>query len=142
MYVISIEIVGQAETPTGLYWPIQHGQAVYCTHRRRIELEDKAKVVASDWGTKSLPLQLFCLGFLKQTVEFNRPPCHASCFALVFLKQIVEFNHLIQKDGGKAASTARILSPNPTRRPLPCLLIKSFFYAALSPTPRCTLSGY
>ena len=24
-------------------------------HRRRIELEDKAKVVASDWGTESLP---------------------------------------------------------------------------------------
>ena len=33
---------------------------IYCTveglhHRRRIELEDKAKVVASDWGTESLP---------------------------------------------------------------------------------------
>ena len=24
-------------------------------HRRRIELEDKAKVAASDWGTESLP---------------------------------------------------------------------------------------
>ena len=24
-------------------------------HRRRIELEDKAKVVLSDWGTESLP---------------------------------------------------------------------------------------
>ena len=24
-------------------------------HRRRIELEDKAKVIASDWGTESLP---------------------------------------------------------------------------------------
>ena len=24
-------------------------------YRRRIELEDKAKVVASDWGTESLP---------------------------------------------------------------------------------------
>ena len=24
-------------------------------HRRRIELYDKAKVVASDWGTESLP---------------------------------------------------------------------------------------
>ena len=24
-------------------------------HRRRIELEDKAKVVTSDWGTESLP---------------------------------------------------------------------------------------
>ena len=25
------------------------------THGRRIELEDKAKIVASDWGTESLP---------------------------------------------------------------------------------------
>ena len=24
-------------------------------HRRRIELEDKAKVIALDWGTESLP---------------------------------------------------------------------------------------
>ena len=30
--------------------------------RRRMELEDKAKVVASDWGTESLPRSLFCLG--------------------------------------------------------------------------------
>ena len=28
---------------------------LYITHRRRIELEDKAKVVVSDWGTESLP---------------------------------------------------------------------------------------
>ena len=28
---------------------------VYRGHRRRIELEDKAKVVTSDWGTESLP---------------------------------------------------------------------------------------
>ena len=29
---------------------------VQCTHhRRRIELEDRAKVVVSDWGTESLP---------------------------------------------------------------------------------------
>ena len=28
---------------------------VQYTHRRRIELEDKAKVIASDWGTESLP---------------------------------------------------------------------------------------
>ena len=36
-------------------------------------------------------------------------------------------------DRGKTASPARILSPNPTQRPLPCLLIQiiqSFFYAA------------
>ena len=36
--------------------------------------------------------------------------------------------HLFQKDRGNTASPARILSPNLTRRPLPCLLIPSFFY--------------
>ena len=68
--------------------------------------------------------------FLKQTVEFNRPPCSSSCFALVFLKQTVEFNRSFQKDRGKTASTAKILYPNPTQQPLPCLLIKSFFSGA------------
>ena len=52
-------------------------------HRRRIDLEDKAKVV----------------------------------------------DRLFQKGRGKTASAARNLFPNPTRRPLPCLLnIISFFY--------------
>ena len=41
----------------------------------------------------------FAQVFLKQTVEFNHPPCRASCFASVFLKKMVEF-----KDS----------SPNPT----------------------------
>ena len=41
-------------------------------------------------------------------------------------------NRLFQKDRDKTASAARILSPNPTRRPLPCLLIQSFFYGAES----------
>ena len=85
------------------------------SHRRRIELEDKAKVVAENCRTESL--------------------CRASCFASVFLKQSVELNHLFQddqgktagaargtvevnclfqKDRGKTAIAARILSPNPT----------------------------
>ena len=37
-------------------------------------------------------------------------------------------NRLFQKDRDKTASAARILSPNPKRQPLPCLLNKSFFY--------------
>ena len=41
---------------------------------------------------------------------------------------VVELNRLFQKDRGKTANVARILSPNPIRRPLPCLLIQSFFY--------------
>ena len=31
--------------------PVEHRQ----DHRRRTEIEDKAKVVASDWGSESLP---------------------------------------------------------------------------------------
>ena len=78
----------------------------------------------------------------------QNPSC-VSCFAWVFLKQIVELIRLFKKDRGKTASVARgivelirlfkkdrgktasaakILSPNPRQRPLPCLLNKSFFY--------------
>ena len=42
---------------------------------------------------------------------------------------MVELNRMFQIDQSKTSSTARILSPNPTRGPLPCLLIQSFFYA-------------
>ena len=57
-------------------------------HRRRIELEDKAKVVASVWGTESLPRWLFCLSLFGtngrvQPFIPNRP---------------AEFNHLFQID--------------------------------------------
>ena len=45
---------------------------------------------------------------------------------------MVELNRLSQKDRGKTASAARILSPNPKQQPLPCLLIKSFFYVFLT----------
>ena len=38
---------------------------VIINHRRRIALEDRAKVVASVWGTESLPRQLFCLGLFE-----------------------------------------------------------------------------
>ena len=34
-------------------------------HRRRIELEDQAKVFASDWRTESLLCLLFCLSLFK-----------------------------------------------------------------------------
>ena len=100
---------------------------VHIHHRRRINLEDKARRRIG--GQNPCRASCFALAFLKQTVEFSSPPCHTSCFASVFLKQMIECNHLFQKDQGKAASVARILSPNPTRRPLPCLLNQSFFYA-------------
>ena len=57
-------------------------------------------------------------------------PCRASCFVWVFLKQMVELIRLFKKYRGKTASAARILSPNLTRQPSPCLLNKSFFYVA------------
>ena len=59
----------------------------------------------SDWGTESLPRK------------------KASA-----VRGTVELDCLFQIYRGKSASAARILSPNPIRRPLPCLLIKSFFY--------------
>ena len=34
---------------------MKENTCVNAPHRRRIELEDKVKVVASDWGTESLP---------------------------------------------------------------------------------------
>ena len=66
--------------------------------------------------------------FWNKWLSSTVPLCPANCFASVFLKQALELNRLFKKDRGKTASAARILSPNPTWQPLPCLLIKSFFY--------------
>ena len=56
--------------------------------RRRIELEDKTKVVALDCGGGQNPCHASCFAsvFLKQMVEFNRPAWCASCFASVFFQ--------------------------------------------------------
>ena len=63
-----------------LWKQVQTNTVLYeYSHRRRIELEDKAKVVAS-------PL----FG--------GQNPCRASCFASVYLEQTVEFNCLFQID--------------------------------------------
>ena len=70
-------------------------------HRRRIELEDEAKVVASDWGTE-----------LNHLFQIDRGKTASAAWGTV------ELNHLFQKDRGKTANVARILSPNPTRRHL------------------------
>ena len=61
-------------------------------HRRRIELEYKAKVVASVWGA--------------EFVQFLAS-CRASCFDLVYLKEKVEFILFYQINRGKTASAAR-----------------------------------
>ena len=67
------------------------------------------------------------LNLMRQIGGHN--PCRASFFASFFFKQAVgkksrargtvELNRLYQKDRGKTDSAARILSPNPTGRPLP-----------------------
>ena len=92
------------------------------THRKRIELEDKAKVIALDWVTESMP----------RLVELNHLYQKDRGKTASAARGTVELNHLFQIDRGKTASLARILSPNLIQRPLPCLLIKSFFYAVYS----------
>ena len=69
----------------------------------------------------------FCLSTIK--ISYS-----TVCFKKTEVKQLARqggrLNSTVffsQKDQGKTASTARILFPNPTRRPLPCHLIKSFF---------------
>ena len=69
---------------------MEHICTVGKTHRRRIELEDKAKVVPSVLGTESLPRKLFCLAndltqlvYLEETVELNRPPNRRDDLCLV-----------------------------------------------------------
>ena len=58
-------------------------------HRRRMELEDKAKVIASVGG------------------RICSIPRRASCFALVYLKEKVKFILFFQINRGKTASAAR-----------------------------------
>ena len=71
--------------------------------------------------------------FIKKTRQRSSPriggqnPWSANCFDWVFFKQMVELIRLFKKDLGKTACAARILFPNPRRRPSPCLLNKSFF---------------
>ena len=47
-----IYFVVKIYSPKGLYF---HNFTYSTDHRRRIYLEDKAKVIASDWGTEFLP---------------------------------------------------------------------------------------
>ena len=72
-------------------------------HRRRIETEGKAKVVASVLGQNlfnSLPHKLFCLGLLGRK-GWIQP---------VYLKKTVELNHFFQNDRDKTASATRNLT--------------------------------
>ena len=66
---------------------------------------------------------------LSSTVELNHSFQTDWGKTAIAAREKVELNRLFQIDRGKTASVARILSPNPTRQSLPCLLIQSFFYA-------------
>ena len=90
-------------------------------HRRRIEFEDKAKVVGL--GDRILAAL---------AVIWNKRLNSAVCFKKTEAKQLAQKGGLFQKDQGKTAGVARILSPNPTWRPLPRLLNQSFFLTSAS----------
>ena len=60
-------------------------------YRRRMETEEKAKVVGAVWGDRIYSIS-----------------CRASCFASVYLEEKDEFNLFFQIDRGKTASEARI----------------------------------
>ena len=106
-------------------------------HRRRIDTEGKAKVVAPVWGGRICSI-----------------PCRASCFVLVVLKETVELNRFFKIDWLNSTVSSKkinakqlarqgikqVMPPKQTRRPLPCLLFPSFFYAA-SPHTLCEKSS-
>ena len=114
-----------------LFTDITYGreQLELWNHRRRIETEGKAKVVASVWGAVFVQ-------FLAALAE-----CFAA-FASVYLEGTVEFSRSIWKkrlnSTGSFKTTEtkhlarqgieQILPPKQTQRALPCLLFQSFFY--------------
>ena len=81
-----------------------------------METEGNANVVASVWGANFVTF-FPALAVLSQSIW----------------KEKVEIILFFQIDRGKTASVAifflQILPPKQTRRPLPCLLFPSFFYA-------------
>ena len=95
-------------------------------HRRRIELEDKAKFVESVWGDRILAaLAALPRSIWNKQLSSTVYSKYNGWVQLFVPKRLAEFN----RSRGKTASAARILFPEQTQRPLPCLLIQSFFYA-------------
>ena len=54
-----------------------------------LNLKTRQRSLCRIGGQNSCSASCFASVFLKEMVEFNRPPCCASCFASVFLKQTV-----------------------------------------------------
>ena len=113
--------------------PIEEGLN-YCTCRRqgkgrRIRLGDRILAALAVWP------QSIWNKRMSSTVPLATLAVLARSFWNKWLSSTsnVELNRFFQIDWSKTASaaTARILSPNPTQRPLPCLRIQSFFYGAI-----------
>ena len=77
------------------------------------------------------------------TVELNRLFQKDRGKTASAVRGTVELNGLFQKERSKTASAPKFLSLNPTRRPLPGLLIQSFFNASsLTHLALTTLNKY
>ena len=84
-------------------------------HRWRMELEGKAKVIASVWGAEIIQF-LATLAVLPWKKRLNSSYLSTSTKAKRLERQGIE----------------QILPPEQMQRPLPCLLILSFFYESES----------
>ena len=86
-------------------------------HRRRMELEDKAKVIASVWGGRicSIPFRSSVLPW-----SIRKKMLNSSYFS-----KLTEAKQLAQQ------GIEQLLPPKQTRRPLPCLIILSSYETVL-----------
>ena len=106
------------------------------THRKRKELEDQAKVVASDWGAEFVPF-LAMIAVLPWSISKNR---RNSTFSFKYSRP----RQNSQRDKELNILTNSAHQTDATA-PLPCLLIPSFFYdplcyQSLSPQPNQLLA--
>ena len=97
-----------------------------------METEGKAKVIASVWGATFFQflaaLAVLTPVYLEETVEFSWSIRKKQMNSTVSFKS-TKTKQLTQQ------GIELILSPKPTRRPLPCLLSPSFFYGGWSLLP-------
>ena len=82
---------------------------------RRIYIEENAKVVAAAWGTEFIQF-LAELAILHQADLKNTGRINSSFLHIILVQQLAR------------QGIENILSSKQQRRPLPCLLYKSFFY--------------
>ena len=98
-------------------------------HRRRINTEEKAKVVASVWEEEFIPF-LAALTVLPRTIFKNRMNS-----SLSFKSSWCNSSYYSKSSQAKKLAQLGmeyILPPKQKRRPLPFLLSSSFFYSIIS----------